>query len=89
MIYSPDFGALSPEEQSRLESTQGPWAKAIDEFLRGSLHMADGSVMEVWGGEAGSYENGMVRRFCVLPRTTIDINAVTAVALGGTTVELN
>lgn len=81
---------LSPEEQEWLQAENGSWFRAVDAATRGALHMADGTEIEIYGGESGSYDNGIERRFGhLLRQQTIDIHAVTAITVGGTRIELN
>lgn len=81
---------LSPEEQEWLHAENGSWFRAVDAATRGALHMADGTEIEIYGGESGSYDNGIERRFGhLLRQQTIDINVVTAITVGGTRIELN
>lgn len=89
LIYNIDISALNYDELSQVQSLQGPWAGTIDGFLHGSLHMADGSIMEVYGGESKIYEDGVLRCISQFPMSTIDIHAVTAITIGDTTLELN
>ena len=88
LIYNIDISALNSDELSQVQSLQGPWARTIDGFLHGSLHMADGSIMEVYGGESKIYEDGVLRCISQFPMSTIDINAVVSVTIGDTTLEL-
>ena len=88
LIYNFGNTDLSSDELSRVQSLQGPWAKAIDSFLHGSLHMSDGSVVEVYGGESLVYKDGVLRCTSQFAMDTIDIQAVTAITLGDTTIEL-
>ncbi len=61
-----------------------------DGVCRGVLHMTDGSELEVYGGESGSFENGTVKRYFIFSLTTIDPAKVTAITLfDGSTVELD
>lgn len=89
LIYNIDISALNSDELSQVQSLQGPWARTIDGFLHGSLHMADGSIMEVYGGESKIYEDGVLRCISQFPMSTIDINAVVSITIGDTTLELN
>ena len=88
LIYNIDLSALNYDELSQVQSLQGPWARTIDSFLHGSLHMADGSIMEVYGGESKIYEDGVLRCISQFPMSTIDINAVVSITIGDTTLEL-
>ena len=89
LIYNIDISALNSDELSQVQSLQGPWARTIDGFLHGSLHMADGSIMEVYGGESKIYEDGVLRCISQFPMSTVDIHAVVSITIGDTTLELN
>lgn len=80
---------LSSEELDWLQAVQAPWANAIDRAARGILHMADGTDFDVLSAESGIYEDGIVKRYSQWELQTIDINAVTAITVGGTRIELN
>ena len=65
-------------------------AQAEDGICCGTLHMDDGSELEVYGGESGSFENGIVKRYFIFSLTTIDPDDVVSITLfDGSTVELN
>ena len=89
VICNIGLSALNSDEINQVQSLQGQWARTIDGFLHGSLHMADGSIMEVYGGESKIYEDGVLRCISQFPMSTIDIHAVTAITIGDTTLELN
>lgn len=80
---------LSSEELDWLQAVQAPWANAIDRAARGILHMDDGTDFDVLSAESGIYEDGIVKRYSQWELQTIDINAVTAITVGGTRIELN
>lgn len=80
---------LSDEEMDWLQAVQAPWANAIDRAARGILHMDDGTDFDVLSAESGIYEDGIVKRYSQWELQTIDINAVTAITVGGTRIELN
>lgn len=80
---------LSPEEKEWLHKENGSWCRAVDAATRGALHMTDGTEIEIYGGESGDYENGIEKRYGhLLRQQTIDINAVTAITIGETRIEL-
>ena len=80
---------LSSEELDWLQAVQAPWANAIDRVARGILHMDDSTDFDVLSAESGIYEDGIVKRYSQWELQTIDINAVTAITVGGTRIELN
>lgn len=80
---------LTPEEQELYRKSNAAWARAVDRVTRGTLHMADGTDFEVSGCNSGNYENGLTKWFADWPLQTIDINAVTAITIDGTRIELN
>ena len=88
LIYNTDLSALSSDELGQVQSLQGQWARNIDSFLHGSLHMSDGSAMEVYGGESRIYKDGVLRCISQFPMATIDIHSVTAITIGDATIEL-
>ena len=86
----PSFEEMSPEDQQWKLSVEAAWAQAEDGICRGTLHMADGSELEVYGGESGSFEIGIVKRYFIFSLTTIDPDDVVSITLfDGSTVELN
>ena len=86
----PSFEEMSPEDQQWKLSVEAAWAQAEDSICRGTLHMADGSELEVYGGESGSFENGIVKRYGSFSLTTIDPDDVVSITLfDGSTVELD
>lgn len=86
----PSFEEMSPEDQQWKLSVEAAWAQAEDSICRGTLHMADGSELEVYGGESGSFENGIVKRYFIFSLTTIDPDDVVSITLfDGSTVELD
>ena len=89
VIYNIDLSALSSDEINQVQSLQGQWARTIDSFLHGSLHMADGSITEVYGGESQVYKDGVLRCISQFSMSTIDINAVVSVTIGDTSLQLN
>lgn len=81
---------LSQEERERRQLLNATWSRAVDKVTRGTLHMADGTDFEVLGcNSCSSYENGLAKWFADWPMQTIDINAVTAITIDGTRIELN
>lgn len=80
---------LSPEEQEYSRLINGSWARAMDKVTRGTLHMSDGTDFEVYGCNSADYRDGIVRNYADWYMRTIDINAVTAITVGGTRIELN
>lgn len=88
VIYNIDLSALNSDEINQVQSLQGQWARAIDSFLHGSLHMSDGSVVEVYGGESRVYEDSILRCISQFSMDTIDVHSVTAITIGDTTIEL-
>jgi len=85
-----DFEKLSQEERDRIQLMNATWSRAVDKVTRGTLHMADGTDFEVLGcNSCSSYENGIAKWFADWPMQTIDINAVTAITINGTRIDLN
>ena len=86
----PVFDEMSHEDRQWKLSVEAAWAQAEDSICRGVLHMADGSELEVYGGESGSFENGIVKRYLIFSLSTIDPAKVTAITLSdGSTIDLS
>lgn len=83
------FEDLPEAEQEWVRQVNGPWARAIARVTQGTLHMADGTDFELPSAESGAYENGIVKRYSNFYMQTIDIDAVTAITINGTRIELN
>ena len=82
LVEMGDFSLMDRDENTA-------WAKASDVVTRGTLHMDDGSDFSAPGCDSvQKYENGIAYFYCSW-RDTIDINAVTAITIGDTTLELN
>lgn len=84
-----DFETLSQEEQEQWRFLNGTWARAVARVTCGTLHMADGTNFEVPGCNSADRENGVSRWYADWPLQTIDINAVTAITIDGTRIQLN
>lgn len=82
------FEELPEAEQEWVRQVNGPWARTIARVTQGTLHMKDGSDFELPSAEGGAYENGIVKRYSDFYMQTIDINAVTAITIDGTRIEL-
>lgn len=91
IYHTPDnFDSLSQEEKDHIRLINGTWARAVARVTGGILHMADGTDFEVPGcNGSSSRENGVSRWYADWPLQTIDINAVTAITIDGTRIELN
>lgn len=83
------FEELSQEDQDWIRSVQAPWANAISGVTQGTLHMADGSELQIIAAESGDYQDGIVKRYSNFALTTIDPDDVVSITLfDGSTVEL-
>ena len=84
------FEELSQEDQDWIRSVQAPWANAISGVTQGTLHMADGSELQIIAAESGYYQDGIVKRHTGYSLGTIDPDDVDSITLfDGSTVELN
>lgn len=84
------FEELSQEDQDWIRSVQAPWANAISGVTQGTLHMADGSELQIIAAESGDYQDGIVKRHTGYSLGTIDPDDVVSITLfDGSTVELN
>ena len=82
LVEMEDFSLMGRDENTA-------WIRAADQVTRGTLHMADGSDFSAPGcNSIQKYENGIAYFYCSW-QDTIDINAVTAITIGNTTLELN
>ena len=84
------FEELSQEDQDWIRSVQAPWANAISGVTQGTLHMADGSELQIIAAESGDYQDGIVKRHTGYSLGTIDPDDVVSITLfDGTTIDLS
>jgi hypothetical protein len=85
-----DWECINDEQLEHNRHVQGAWVNTEDLYSRGTLHMADGTDVEIPGCILGAnYENGIDHCHSASWNGSIDINAVVAVTVNGTRVELH
>lgn len=85
-----NFPTLSEEEARWVTDQTAGLSMAASEMQSMSISFADGSTMEAQRGDGGSYgEDGLIYWNTWTFPQPIDLDSVTAVSLGGQTIEVN